>query len=421
MSTIQRALLVDPSQDSRARMQHILSKAPLFVVAETGYGARANTIAASKRPAVVLMAMEVPLERALHTLHGLRVELPDAMIVAYTSNPDRHVVKESMRADAVLAAPVDADELMGVLHGRTPAAAQSALPADAADAGAPHARLSKRTRGEVLAVFSIKGGVGASTIAGNIATAIGSQTGARVLAIDLDLRFGDLATLLDLEPEFSLADLAEIGDLDRENFARAVTTHASAVDFLCAPAQPSDWRPVAADRLRTIIEFAAKLYDYVILDVPSTLDDVSATAIELAGRTLLVSSFDRTSVYATARLAGMLRGPSGATERVRLVLNEVQEERVIEAETIREVVGHEIYATIPFDPVLVQANQSGQPVVTASGRSRAALALHALAGDLAGYVPQAEPAAAWDRVIGWANGREPVRAARRDDRSRSYA
>lgn len=353
--TIQRAMLVDPSQDSRARMQHILSTAPLFIVAETGSGARASTIAASKRPAAVLIAMETPLQRALHTLHTLRVELPDAMIVAYTSNPDRHGVKESMRAGA-----------------------------------------------------------------GNVATAIATQTSSRVLAIDLDLRFDDLATLLDLEPEFSVADVAEIGDLDRDIFGRAVTTHASGVDFLCAPSQPGDWRPVAAERLRTIIEFAAKLYDYVVLDVPSTLDDVSATAIELANRTLLVTSFGRTSVYATARLAQMLQGPSGAADRLRLVLNEVQEERVVEAETIRKVVGHEVYATIPFDPAVVQSNQGGQPVVTASGRSRAALALHALAGDLAGYIPQAEPAAAWDRVIGWANGREPVRAAHVDDRSRAY-
>ncbi|PZC44036.1 MAG: NarL/FixJ family [Chloroflexi bacterium] len=419
MTTIQRAMLVDSSPDSRARMQHLLTKAPLFIVAESGYGQRATALAVAKRPAVALVSVEAPLERALNTLNTLRAELPEAMLIAYTSHRSAAVVKEAMRAgaDGVLAAPVDGTELLAMLAGRELRLTDPDLTPELTSTVDHATDVAPATpRGKIFTVYHVKGGVGASTIAANLAAAIATQTGSRVLAMDLDSRFGDLATLMDLEPEFSLADLADVGrtaDLDREILARATTTHESGVDFLCAARRPADWRPISAQQLRVVIEFAARMYDYVILDAPSALDDMTATAIELADRTLLVSSFDRTSVYAAARVAEMLGHSPASAAGVRLVLNQVQEERVIDDARARESVGLEIYASIPFDPAVIEASQSGTPVVTNTGRSSAALALHALAGDLAGYVPQAESAPAWDRVIGWASGREPVKTQRR--------
>ena len=425
MTTIQRAMLVDSSPDSRARMQHLLTKAPLFIVAESGYGQRATTLAVAKRPAVALISVEAPVDRALNTLNTLRAELPEAMLIAYTSHRSATVVKEAMRAgaDGVLAAPVDGTELLAMLAGREMRLTVPVLTPELASTIARTTDIDRTTdfdraapRGKIFTVYHVKGGVGASTIVANLAAVIATQTGSHVLAMDLDSCFGDLATLMDLEPEFSLADLADVGrtaNLDREILARATTTYESGVDFLCAARRPADWRPISAQQLRLVIEFAARMYDYVILDAPSALDDVTATAIELADRTLLVSSFDRTSVYATARVVELLGHSTATTAGLRLVLNQVQEERVIDDTRVRESVGLEIYASIPVDPAVIEASQSGAPIVTNTGRSSAALALHALAGDLAGYVPQAESAPAWNRVIGWASGREPVKAQRR--------
>ena len=432
MSTIQRAMLVDTSRESRARMLHLLSKAPLFMVGESGYGQRAVTLAAAKRSAVAFISIKEPITRALATVNMLRTELPDATLIAYAADPSGREIRETMRAgaDGVLTTPIDGNELLAMLAGRGPHLADAVARADDADADAPApaarpapgsatAPLARRSRGQIFTVFHIKGGVGGSTISANLGAAIASQTGGRVLAVDLDSRFGDLATLMNLTPEFALADLADVvadedAELDREVLARATVRHESGVDFLCAPQHPADWRPVSADQLRPIIEFAARLYDYVILDAPSTLDDVTATAIELADRTLLVSSYDRSSVYATARVADLLRHAPETAARLRLVLNDVQDERTTSPERIHRAVGLEIHAAIPYDPALLEAAQSGLPVVTAQTRSVAALSLHALAGDLAGYLPQAAaPKPAWSRVIGWAAGREPVKARQR--------
>lgn len=454
MRTIQRVMVVDPSPESHAHMRRVLSKAPLFIVAETGYGPGAINVAMAKRPAIIVISLEAPTEQALRTL---RADLPDAEIIGYAGEANRTLLQEALSAGAndVLRAPITGDALMATLRGpasrlasnqartappRGPQAgtgqsgtgqsdtAQSDTGQSAAGqsdtARADHEMPSAaRTRAEILTVYSVKGGVGVSTLAANLATAIASQTQARVLTIDLDLRFGDIGTVVDLTPEFSLADLATVDDLDREIFARATTPHESGVDFLLAPAHPTDWLPVSADRLRTIVEFAARLYDYVILDAPSDLDDTAATAIELADRTLLVTSFDRTSVFATARVAQMLGGAAGMAERIRLVLNEVQEERAMEPALIRDTVGLEVYASIPFDAAVIAASESGRAVVTGSGHSRAALAMHALAGDLGGYMPQARPAGTRDRLVQWAGGsgrpRTPTDAPR--PRARSQA
>ena len=442
MSTIQRVMVVDPRPESHAHMRRMLSKAPLFIVAETGYGPGAINVAMAKRPAIIVISLEAPTEQALRTLRTLRADLPDAEIIGYAGEANRTLLQEALSAGAndVLRAPITGDALMATLRG--PASRLASNQARTAPPRGPQAGTGQsgtgqsdtaradhempsaaRTRAEILTVYSVKDGVGVSTLAANLATAIASQTQARVLTIDLDLRFGDIGTVVDLTPEFSLADLATVDDLDREIFARATTPHESGVDFLLAPAHPTNWLPVSADRLCTIVEFAARLYDYVILDAPSDLDDTAATAIELADRTLLVTSFDRTSVFATARVAQMLGGAAGMAERIRLVLNEVQEERAMEPVLIRDTVGLEVYASIPFDAAVIAASERGRPVVTGSGHSRAALAMHALAGDLGGYMPQARPAGTRDRLVQWAGGsgrpRTPTDAPR--PRARSQA
>ena len=70
--------------------------------------------------------------------------------------------------------------------------------------------------GTVFCIFSTKGGVGKSTIAANLAVEIRKQTTKRVLLIDLDLEFGDLALLLNVSPKTTIANVAQVAPAQLE-------------------------------------------------------------------------------------------------------------------------------------------------------------------------------------------------------------
>ena len=87
----------------------------------------------------------------------------------------------------------------------------------------------------MVTVFSAKGGVGKTTFSTNIGAYLAS-TGAKVLIVDLDLAFGDVAISLQLLPQNSIADLLSMaGHLDEQGLQSVVTHHESGLDAVGRP------------------------------------------------------------------------------------------------------------------------------------------------------------------------------------------
>src|SRR5436853_319092 len=77
----------------------------------------------------------------------------------------------------------------------------------------PDARAARE--GQLLTVFAGKGGCGKSTVASNLAVALAANGAHRVLLVDLDLAFGDIAIMLQLVPRRTIADAVPMaGRLD---------------------------------------------------------------------------------------------------------------------------------------------------------------------------------------------------------------
>src|SRR5205807_342732 len=98
--------------------------------------------------------------------------------------------------------------------------------------------------GRFLAVLSCSGGCGASTLAVNIAAVLARDNGMCGL-IDLKPGRGDLPALLDLRPQFHLADVCRnVARLDRALFEKTVVRHSSGIHLLAAPPSFGDARAV---------------------------------------------------------------------------------------------------------------------------------------------------------------------------------
>jgi pilus assembly protein CpaE len=207
-----------------------------------------------------------------------------------------------------------------------------------------------------------KGGVGTTTVAVNVATALGAiAKPERTLLIDLHQSGGDAGVFLGAEPRFSIVDALEnTHRLDQTFFRGLVTRVAPQVDLLAA----AD-RAVAAHldpaRVRRLFEFVTTLYRFTVVDLPRW-DGPVMEALDYLKTIVIVANQELATVKGASRLAGALRQRYGRN-RVSLVLSRSDREADISQQDVERAVGCEVAAIVPSDYRLaLQALNKGRPL-----------------------------------------------------------
>ncbi len=243
--------------------------------------------------------------------------------------------------------------------------------------------IGRRAESTVLTVFGAKGGIGKSTIASNVAAAIARDTKRSVLIMDMDVRFGDVAIMLGVDPDFTVADMARRGgQVEPDTLRRILYEHESGCFVLPAPVHPSEWAEVSADQIGQMVDLATHAFDYVILDTPGTFTDLVATGLQVADMVLVISGLDMTSIKDTARMFDLLDAEGYPLERLSLVVNQVTPRQTVTLPDVAQILGQTVFWSIPYDDQVPLS--IGRSLVMAKPRSRAAKQLRGLAAELCG-------------------------------------
>lgn len=385
-----RVVVIDQDQASRAEVQKMLALSGFAVLGEAGYGIEAVSLAKSTEPDVVVIAMEEPMVRALQTVEAVADLLPQSPIVAYSSIRDSAAMRKAMLAGVndYLVTPVKEEELVQSIH-TVLAQEEKRRARMSGDMEEPVAC------GTILTVFGAKGGIGKTTISTNLATALVQRTNQSTVLVDLDTRFGDVAILMDIPVERSIADLAlPEEDINLEMVRDCIYVHNTGVAILPAPIRPTDWRSVQAGHIERVVMLLAQTYDYVILDTPGTFNDIVARALELATLVLLVATVDMASLKDTLLAIDMLRSWNFPQDKVKLVINAINEATNVQPQDVKRMLGRDVFWSIPYDRNISTATQLGMPVVVAKPQSKASDSLAQMAFALSGVrqQQQAQPA-----------------------------
>ena len=382
-----RVIVIDQDQVARSEVQKMLALSGFAVLGEAGYGIEAVSLAKETEPDVIAIAVEEPVVRALQTVEAVADLLPQSPIVAYSSIKDPTSIRKAMLAGVAdyLVTPVREEDLINSIHGVL-AQEERRRARIAGEMDEPVAC------GTVLTVFGAKGGIGKTTISTNLATAIVQKTGQSVALVDLDTRFGDVAILMDIPVERSIADLAlPEEEINREMLQDCLYTHNTGVTILPAPVRPTDWRNVHAGHIERVVTLLAQTYDYVILDTPGTFNDIVARALELATMVLLVATVDMASLKDTLLAIDMLRSWNFPQEKVKLVINSTNEATNVQPQEVKRMLGRDVFWSIPYDRNISTSTQLGMPVVVAKPTTKAAESLVELAFVLSGVRQQQAP------------------------------
>lgn len=179
--------------------------------------------------------------------------------------------------------------------------------------------------GVLIAVHGMAGGTGATTLAVNLAWELANvekENGPRVCLLDLDFQFGSAATFLDLpRRETVLEILSDTEAMDIEGFMQALLSFEDKLHVLTAPTDMIPLDMVGPEDIARIIEAARTNFDYVVIDMPSTMVEWSQTILEAAHVYFATLELDMRSAQNTLRLKRALQSEDLPFEKLRFVLN----------------------------------------------------------------------------------------------------
>ena len=237
-----------------------------------------------------------------------------------------------------------------------------------------------RGEGKLICVLGPKGGTGKTLTSSNLAVAL-ALANQRVLIIDLDLQFGDVALALGVPPEKTMYDLAiSGGSLDQDKLSDYVMQHQTGVDVLLAPARPDQASAITIELLRDVLVIARQHYDHVVADTPPGFTAEVIATIDASSDLVMVGTLDSLSLKNTKLGLETLTLMDYDDEKIQLVLNRADTRVGISQHDVVSVLGREPDIYIPPDREIPRAVTEGVPIVLSRPQSFATSAFHDLAG-----------------------------------------
>lgn len=179
--------------------------------------------------------------------------------------------------------------------------------------------------GVIIAVHGMAGGTGATTLAVNLAWELANldkDDAPRVCLLDLDFQFGSTATALDLpRRETVLEMLSDTESMDNESFMQAMLSYEDKMSVLTSPTDMIPLDLVSNEDIGRVLETARTNFDYVVIDMPSTMVEWSQTVLEAAHVYFATLELDMRSAQNTLRLKRALQSEDLPFDKLRFVLN----------------------------------------------------------------------------------------------------
>ncbi|MEW1888825.1 MULTISPECIES: AAA family ATPase [unclassified Streptomyces] len=262
------------------------------------------------------------------------------------------------------------------------------------------AELHTGPAGTVVTVSGAKGGVGTTVTAVQLALAA-AASGHTVALADLDLQSGDVASYLDVQFRRSVVDLATIQDISPRVLQDALYNHESGVALLLAPADGERGEDVTDRVVRQTVSALRHRYEVVVIDCGTYMNSANAAAVEMADRTVLVTTPDVITVRAAKRMVRLWdRLQVRKAEETITLVNRHTRHTEIQPALIEKITATRVARTaVPANFKELQAVVDAGRLQDLDAKSTVKQALWGLAGDL-GLVKNAEAAARGGRLKG---------------------
>ena len=313
-------------------------------------GAKVVEAAKQLRPDVVMVDLllqgKVKGPQLIEKLRDSGLDIPVVVLPV----PQHPLARDPNRGiDAVLTLPFSGFELVNTLS---------------------HVLVDRQARASgacrVVSVFSPKGGVGKTTIAFNLAVALG-QMGVPTALIDGSLQYGDLRALLKVP-----SDVPSILDLPTDRVQQSdlhdvMWRDPAGIDILLAPPRVEMAEMVTARDVEKTISLLRRLYEAIVIDTPTTLSEVTLALLDSSDIILSIVTYDSTTIHNTIAVGEVFSSIGYPPEKMQYLVNRSDSSGGIGRDELARTLGRRPEFEVVSDGrLVVQANNEGMPFVVSS-------------------------------------------------------
>ena len=373
MAVMLRTVIIDSDAESRALLRKTLATTPsVVVVSEYAEIRQAAVDLPGRRPDLVIV--ELPgdaADRAIQAIHEVAELVPDAAIFATGQATSAEFVIQVIRAGAAqfLSRPVERDDVLTALDKLSRGRRAPAAP---------------RLSGRIISVFATKGGLGATTLATNLAVCLAGKRPDRTLLVDFDTRQSDVRTLLSVRSPYSVLDALEnLERMDDAYLRGLLTRHESGLMVLPGPAKIERTAP-STEQIQAALEILRSHFVHVVADLRHDFDLGTLATLEASDTVLFLTGPTVSGIRSAAAGIAAFRSFGLNLNKVKVVLMREDTGGDVTLKHVREALGVPVFWKTPSDyQAVVSAINTGEPVVTASPRSKVSKNLRELADLLA--------------------------------------
>lgn len=368
-----RVLIVDDVAETRENVKKLLQfESDVEVVGVARTGKEAIQASQDLNPDVVLMDINMPDMDGIAATEAIRAKQQAVQVVILSVQSDQNYMRRAMLVGArdFLTKPPMGDELISAIR-RAGEMAQMEKAKAARAQATPISSISgvaasyRGPRGKIVVVYSPKGGTGCTTLAVNLALTLKADD-TRVVLVDGNLQFGDVAVFLNEQGKNTVLDLApRAEELDAEIVEEVMVKHsATGLHILAAPSRPEYAEKVSSGQFSKMLEYLTQLYTYVIVDTAPALTDLTLATIDVSDIIVLVTTQDIPSIKNSRLFLDLLQSLGVRRERIMFIMNRFDKKVNITPERVADNLKQEVTLVIPSDEATaVKAVNRGVPFV----------------------------------------------------------
>jgi pilus assembly protein CpaE len=393
-----RVLLIDDEQFYFKLIRKMLKEAEYTLeYAQTGNEGLAKISAFE--PELIIVDLKLPEMDGFQILERLKRDpkfsLIPVIVITVKDELSEKLKAFEMGADDYLVKPFQPEELvarMGILarRGQVIQYAQ---------------KMEPKSNATMLAIHSLRGGLGCSSIAINLGLAFQKLWGKKTLLVDGVLTAGQVALMLDAKPTATWENLVGINvdHLDDAVVNEMMCSHKSGVRYIASPRYPIAADTFNSEQLNAFVEKLKGSNDFIIIDTPHDFSDMTIHLLSMSASILLLMAPEMASLRTTMSALEIYDRLGIPPEKIQIILNNNSSNPAIKQAQLEKVLKRPIAFVLPYEAGEVnRALNFGQPFILSNPDLPICLALekmaYALSDDAQKAIPPAVPSPTWKRV-----------------------
>jgi len=365
-----RVLIADDIVQTRTDIRRLLYfEEDVEVVGEAGTGREALDLIGETRPDIILMDINMPVMDGITATEEVSFNHPEVSVIIISIQGEQEYLKKAMAAGArdYLVKPLSSEEMANTIRQvyrlnrrRNQGISSPSSPSSQVVEQGP---ALPDNQYKTVTLFSGKGGTGKTTLAANLAVVLARKK-MKVALVDLDLQFGDISLLFNVNDTRNICDLAEEEEINRESLDSCLIHHISGVYILAASPWPQEAEKLSVEQVKATLKTLQESFDCVIIDTAATFNEINLMVLEESDLIMLPARKDIAAIKNIKAVLDILQSLN-LENKVQVVLNQANLDLGIELKELEQALERTMAHSITGDEkAVVTSINKGVPFVT---------------------------------------------------------